>query len=217
MGIILRLITFIIFCLGFKVLELHGQSNLVTHNGMIILRDGDTLSATFSIDLANDLIQASMGGTTRAYSARQLEQFNYYDETLKANRYFFSLPFSDYSTYKVPTLFELIYNGHALSLLSRESLTIVNIPVYDAFSQRTMMTSQPRLIVDLYFRDMKGLIKRYRYRKRDLFSHFKEYEAEMKKFIKDNNLGYTEKEDIIKITEYFNKISKPKTAIPDEK
>ena len=197
---------FALIMLAFSFL---GNAQDGSHRGMIILRDGDTLTENFTFDLQNDLLQVSVGGTIKAYGARQVSEFNYFDSNGKPAVYFFSLPFSEYSDYKVPTFFELVYNGTALSLLSREALVTISVPQYDPFTHRTTISQQQRLIVELYFRTPNGKITHYKYRKKQLFAIMRDREDEVRKFYKEKNLGHTEKYDIIKLVEYYNSLNPP--------
>jgi hypothetical protein len=202
-------------CLSFG-LGAYSQEVSKQVKGMIILRDGDTLQAMFNYDLPNNLVQVSMGETIKAYGARQIEQFNFFDSEINATRYFFSLPFNEYSDYKVPTLFELLYNGQALSLLAREVLSIVKVPAYDAFTQRTYYTAQQRLVSDLYFRNAKGIITHYLGRKKQLYAAMRDFEEPIKNFIKAGNLSLSEKMDVVKIVEQYNKLAPQGNPKPDE-
>ena len=197
----------------------YAQQRATPRYGMVVLTTDDTLYGTFTIDLADNLLEVHIGNTIRTFSARQVQHFTYKEEEdEKREHIFVSLPYNERSNYKVPTFFDMLYGGKRLSLLVRESYVTVSLPQYDSFTNRSFNRTQTRLVQDFFFLTEAGLVKRYGNRRKDLYALFPEHEAHIKQYMEQNNLGYTSREDLFKITEYCNtfpKIEKP--GQPDEK
>ena len=172
--------------------------------GRIILVDGDTVEAGFSINLANEILQVDFNSSLRTFTARQVERFDFTDEYTRLPRNFVSLPFSNRNGYKIPMFFEIVLDGSHLALLAREQLVTETTPVYDGFSNNTVMASRNRIIVEHYFLNEKGQLFKYQNRKKDLYHIFADKKDEMKDFISASRLSYTNRQDLVKITDYYN-------------
>lgn len=95
----------------------------VWHKGVVILADGDTLEAEFTITLSTDIIQARQGQRIGTFSARQVRYAYFSDSETGNMRYIFSQNYAATPNgYKVPRLFELVQEGRFASLFCRESI-----------------------------------------------------------------------------------------------
>lgn len=172
------------------------------HPGTLILSNADTLTGPILINLAQDAVQLTYSeGVVKTWSARQIERFFIEDRDNNMKRFFYSFPYG--RSYKRPTLFELLVSGRKLSLLARESLTYETVPMYDAFSTR-YMTTRTRIAYDFFFQDEQGNISPYSMRKKDLLALLSDREKQIKDFLKEQDLGTTERRDLIAIITYYN-------------
>lgn len=189
----------------------YGQDDLSAfRKGIIVFASGDSVKADFSINLANDLIQVMEGGALKTYSARQITRFYYAENDNAIIRFFYTYYYNEGRGYGYPKLFEVIYVGSSLSMLTRESVITENVPLYDGFSGRSMVTTRQRLQTDYYFvipnqvPDRKPNVVRYKFSKKQLFKICKDKGKEMKAFYKEQNLGYSNKASLIKFVDYYN-------------
>jgi len=181
----------------------------VLRNGRIVLANGDTLDGRFTINLPNDLLEYKLGNSIKTYSARQVQYFYFQEEEANIIRYFFTLPYSDYGSYKAPHLFELLYLGQKLSLYCRERIVIENVPYYDGFTNRTHFVSRNKLVNDFYFRDNKGLISLFSQTRKNLLSFMKGYEEPIKEHLNNIEMSFSNREDMIKLIDYYNNLIQP--------
>ena len=95
----------------------------IWHEGKIVLTSKDTIYGDVKYDLQNDLIQININKTIQTYSARKILFFEIFDATGDYFRQFYSLPYQVKPNYKVPILFELLYEG-PMTLLTREHVVM---------------------------------------------------------------------------------------------
>ncbi|QHT67064.1 hypothetical protein GXP67_10595 [Rhodocytophaga rosea] len=176
----------------------------IWYKGTLVLAEGDTLDGDIHYELQSDLVQINTDNTIKTYSARQIWSFQVYDPDMMTDRRFFALPYAVESSYKVPMLFELLTEGN-VSLLAREKLVTENIPQYSYWSSSRYYT-RTRLSNDFFFGFENGRIRRYDGSKRDFFYLIKEKSGDVKKFVSENRLRYSDKYDLIQIINYYNSI-----------
>lgn len=181
--------------------------------GRIYLHSGDSLEGSFTINLANDLLQISQENTIKTLTARQVDRFWFDDGMNRGRRYFLSLPFTMTNGYRIPAFFEIILDGPAMALLAREQVLVETMPVYDPLSNRTIMSSRQRLLIDHYFMNEQGIITRYHGRRKDLYAIFADKQEAVKNFLDATRTGIGSRTELIRITDYYNSIkSKPLPA-----
>lgn len=176
------------------------------HQGKIVLMQGDTLEGKFTINLTNDLLQLDKGNTIQSLSARQVYSFSFFDKDNQLTRFFFSLPFALRGGYRIPLFFEMQYAGPAMSLYTRESLIMDNIPMVDPFTSRTIYSTRTRISFDYYLRDDKGVMFRFTGRKKELLQRLEKQAKVLKPFIKENKLDPSERSDLMRIIEQYNEL-----------
>jgi hypothetical protein len=120
------------------------------------------------------------------------------------DRRFFALPYAVESSYKVPMLFELLTEGK-VSLLAREKLVTENIPQYSYWTNN-MYYTRTRLSQDFFFGFENGRIRRYDGSKRDFYYLIKDKASDIKRFVSENRLRYSDRYDLIQIINYYNSI-----------
>ena len=142
---------------------------------------------------------------------RRRHSFQFQDQQLGINRLFYIFPFAKVSGYQTPIFFELVERGDLVTLLQRETLTIRNTnnrvfsnPMNPIFSP---MPVQIRVVEpQFYFFYQNGKIKRFNGSRKNLPLLLPNYNAAMKKFVKDNSYNPKHMEDLIKIIRYYNEI-----------
>ena len=177
------------------------------YRGSVILTEGDSLSGDIHYDLQNNLLQINAGNALKAYSARQIWSFSFYDPDMMTDRHFYALPYSVEANYKAPVLFELLSEGE-VSLLSREKLVTENVPQYGYGGFGNYSYLRTRLRRDYFLGFANGNIKSYDGTKRDLLYLLKDKSSEVKKFANTNRLRYDDKGDLIQIINYYNSLKK---------
>lgn len=188
----------------------HAQSGYASDNwyrGSIILAEGDSLSGELHYDLQNNLVQLNAGNVIKAYSARQVWSFSFYDPDLMADRQFYALPYTVESNYKAPVLFELLTEGD-ISLLAREKLVTENVPQYGYGGFGNYSYLRTRIRRDYFMGFANGNIKNYDGTKKDLLYLLRDHASEVKKFINAHRFRYDDKRDLIQIINYYNSLKK---------
>jgi hypothetical protein len=172
----------------------------IWHDGKVITTSGDTLRGMIKYDFQQDLIQFNnKRGNIEAMSARKVLFYEIFDNTVKEYRQFFSLPYSTLGGYRAPVFFELLLEGK-MTLLLRESLE------YRTYTSPYYMGSYTRLVIvnKFYMLDEKGNINEFVGKKNDLLALMGRYANNVDSYIKENKLKVEEKEDFLKIVEYYN-------------
>lgn len=102
------------------------------HKGKLVLLSEDTIVGKIKYDLQNDLLQVNVRNVLQTYSSRKILYFEIFDETIESYRHFYALPYNVQANYKVPLLFEVLYEGK-LSLLCREEIVTESVPQYNSY------------------------------------------------------------------------------------
>ncbi|BDD08751.1 hypothetical protein FUAX_11830 [Fulvitalea axinellae] len=178
------------------------------HKGYMVLMSGDTLKAQIKYDFDNNAALLRHKGTIFSYSTRKILNFEIHDVTSDTYREFFALPYAVRDNYKVPYLFEVLYEG-PLTLLSREKVaeetTIHNSGYSSYYSQQPYFTvTEKKLVFDYYILNMKGDIRPVTMRKKDLLQSMRKHSSEIKRYMKRNKLKLTKQEDLVRLVAYYN-------------
>lgn len=178
------------------------------HKGKLVLLSEDTIVGKIKYDLQNDILQVNVRNVLQTYSSRKILYFEIFDETIESYRHFYALPYNVQSNYKVPLLFEVLYEGK-LSLLCREEIVTESVPQYNAYPYSNYRSSpynqsRARLSYKYYFLDEKGSIQNYNMKKNELMSFFKKHNQQVKQYIKKNKLKHDKMRDLVRITAYYN-------------
>lgn len=196
------------FCLAFVAITFCADAQWafeLWHEGKIVLETGDTLRGQVKYDLQQDLIQfTDKKGTVETYTARKVLLCEIFDKTEGQYRQFYSLPYSTVSGYKTPVFFELISEGK-LTVLSRERLesqTSTSPYTYGPSYSRTVLVNKYYLLLE------NGSITEISNRRNDFMELFGKYADHMNDYVKDNKLRFDQKQDLIKIIQYYNSLFK---------
>lgn len=179
-------------------------SSEIFHEGYLITSAGDTLKGKIKYDMEANIVSLVKKGKIQTFSSHKVYYFEINDEILNTFRQFYSVPSKVNYGYKIPILFELLYEG-PLSLLTREAIV-----------QQTQTTgssywgggSFQRTIVEytFYFLDTKGEITYFTGKRKDLLVIMGKKQSQVRKFMKDNNLDPDDVRDLIKLTAFYNSI-----------
>ncbi len=184
------------------------------HDGKVVLTSGDTISGKIKYDLSNDLIEMIVDNVVRTYTARKIVKFTIFDKTVNMYRTFYSIPYNREPNYKVPMLFEVLYEGK-LTLLARESVTQRTVPNYNSYYYpgAYMMPgyspynyTRNLLTYDYYFLDNKGNFTQYFMKKGQLLDIMDNRGPQIKQYIKKNHLKTDSRGDLVRITAFYNSL-----------
>jgi len=155
-------------------------------------------------DLDNDLVQIDQKNRVQTFSSRKLMNFEIFDEGFDSYRLFYALPYKVKSNYETPILFEILHEG-PLSLLCREFIVQENMHHFGYYPRFGGMM-RPRLSFEYYFLKENGEIGRFMPKKKELLHVMKNRSSEVKSFVKKNKLRYDRRDDLAKITAYYNSL-----------
>jgi hypothetical protein len=172
------------------------------HEGKIIMTDGDTIKSLIKYDLEKDIVQyARTEENIVVLSARKVLWFEIFDQTVKAYRQFFALPYSSGGSYRSPVFFELLAEGK-ITLLSREALEYRSVPVgYYGGSYSRLV-----LVYSYFLMNAKGDITPFTGKKHELLEMMGKNSDAVEKYIRANRLKVEEKSDFARIVAYYNSL-----------
>jgi len=180
-------------------------STRMFHKGWLVTEDQDTVRGEVKYDLETNAVQiVKPGGKVSSFSSKKILYFEIYDNLLKTYRQFYSIPYQVESNYKIPILFEVLYEGKT-SLLVREKIIMTTDPYSQAYFNGPSATSE-KLSFTYYFVDTQGNMQMYNGKKNHLFEILDENSNQVKKYVKDNKLKTDEMRDIVRITAFYNSL-----------
>ncbi len=176
----------------------------IWHQGKLITVDEDTISGKIKYDLENDIVQLAGSTNVLTFASRKILFFEIFDEYYENYRTFYSIPFETSSNYKVPILFEVLYEGN-LTLLCREYISAEVIPQYNPYGTRNTFNTL-KLSYRYFFLAKSGDISEYYLKRKELLDIMKPKSNEIKQFMKNNGLKYDKRSDLVRITAYYNSL-----------
>lgn len=183
----------------------------VWHDGKLVLLQGDTLKGLIKYDLETDIVQFSKDKKTiQTFTARKLLHFEIFDEISKAYRDFYVLPYNISGNYNAPIIFELIFEGRKITLLSREAIEyqVTNYP-YSVAGSYTQLV----LVYTHFFLTDEGKIIEFDNKRKTLYRDImSDRSSEIKKFIKNNRLKVDRRVDLVKTVAYYNSLFEDETS-----
>ncbi len=175
------------------------------HDGWVVTDEDDTLRGEIKYDLPNDLVQVKNVERINTFSSRKILYIEFYDKTTENYRQFYSLPYAVNYDYKVPMLFELLYEGE-LSLLTREAIIQETVPSVQSYALSGYNQTRQRLDYSFYFLDKKGNIKLYGGKKPELQDAMRDRWPEVRTFMKKNRLSTDKIRDLVRIVAFYNSV-----------
>jgi hypothetical protein len=198
----LFLIPLLFFCFVTNAQQFPSE---IFHDGKVELASGDTISGKIKYNLQNDLVEVITGGVVQTFTARKIIKFTIFDKTVDMYRTFYAVPYYREPNYKVPMLFEVLYEGK-LSLLARESLVQETVPQYNYYYRGNYNITQTRIDYQYFFLDNKGNFRRFMNKKADLLDIMARHGPQIKQYLKKNHLKMDSKSDLVRITSYYNSL-----------
>ncbi len=191
----------------------------IWHEGTIVLKTNDTLRGAVKYNIEENILQYRYSNKMITLSPNKIISFYFYDELIEANRYFRSLEYSPYSSYKPEMFFEVLVVGD-LSLLAREYISyetrMINDPFLSSdpyYNRYTNSASNyvTRRVINYYFYFFDHSSKNqnvvlYKEKKKDLYRLMNDKQDEIKQFIKDKKILYNTRRGLSVITEYYNSL-----------
>jgi len=178
-------------------------SSEVWHDGFIVTSDQDTLEGLVKYDMQANIVQVIQNQVVKTYSSHKVFYFEIYDKIVNSYRQFYSIPYNVNYNYKIPILFEVLYEG-PLSLLSREAIVQETVSNSSAYWGGSFV----RDVVNytFYFLDKEGNIQSYTGKKADLLTIMSKHSRKVKDYIKQYKLKTDEVRDLIRVTAFYNSI-----------
>jgi len=181
-----------------------GYAETMWKKGWVIKKNRDTLRGEIKYSLKNSSLQIKMDNIIKTYAPSGVVSFLFLDPIRRYRRQFFSIPYARRrgSSYKVPSFFELIYNGKPFTILSRQIAVVVRTD----FGRRTGRYGWTEQDV-FYLMDQKGRIKEIKPTRRSVLRALGSQERALKDFIKLNRVNISTREGLVKIVDYYNSIT----------
>lgn len=179
-------------------------SSRLFHKGWLVTEDQDTVRGDVKYDMETNAVQVVVENEKiKTFSSKKILYFEIYDNLLKSYRQFYSIPYQVESNYKVPILFEVLYEGKT-SLLVREKIVMTTDPYSQAYFNGPAATSE-KLAFTYFFVDTQGNMTQYNGKKNHLYEILDENEM-VKEYVKENRLKTDEMRDIVRITAFYNSL-----------
>jgi hypothetical protein len=172
--------------------------------GYIITKEEDTIYGPVIINYGTDLVQINEENTVKTFGANQIQRVYIKEKDRDIERYIYSFQFHPYSDFKPYKLFEILFSGKSVCLLSREMLITETVPIYDNFTYRTYYTTRTRLSADFFLMFPGEKVKALSGSKKELLLMLADKKDQIKKYIQDNKLSVSEKEDLSLIIKEYN-------------
>lgn len=179
-------------------------SSEVFHKGYIVTTAKDTIKGSVKYDMEANTLSVLAGGKLKSFSSNNIFYFEIFDEILNNYRQFYSLPYNVSYGYKIPVLFELIFEGE-LSLMLREAIVQKQVNSGNYWGAGVLQTVIEH---SYYFVDKDGDIKYFSGKKRDIYAIMNKKQNDIKKYIKDNRLDTGDIRDLIRLTSFYNSVIK---------
>lgn len=194
-------------CLLSTVTKAQRFAQNYSHKGTLFLQNGDTLNGVLTFNLDNEIVQVQTRSILKTYTSRNILSFRFYDTYEQKDRFYYTLPYGRVTNYKTPTFFELLHQGKHVTLLVREeyiSRTVLNDAYFYSPANRAIRNTVKYNFYFLF--DKNGKIKGFNGTKKGLLYLLSDQERAIKEFLKTNRLQLDQKQDVMKVIEYYNAI-----------
>ncbi len=172
--------------------------------GILFLKNGDTLSLPLKYDLTNNVIYSHKENKLKIWSSSQVIGFQLIDDEQKVLRKFETLYYEKENGYKVPMMFEALYQDKKYSLYRRDLLSTpsvnynllggLSIPIGAAKVQR----------FDFYAINSRKEIIWFEPNKKSVLNLFANKKEPLKNYFKEEKIKVHTIEDLIKIFKFYN-------------
>lgn len=178
-------------------------SSELWHDGYLVSTDQDSIYGSIKYDMETNIVQVQQGNVVKTFSSHKLFYFEIYDKLLENYRQFYSIPYNVNYNYKIPILFEVLYEG-PLSLLAREEIVQETVSNSSAYWGSTYIRDV--VSYTFYFLDKEGNIDVFTGKRNDLLQIMRKHQHDVKSFVKKNRLKTDEVPDLIRITAFYNSL-----------
>lgn len=194
-----------IICLCMFSFRVMGQefSNEVWHEGYLVTSDEDTLSGLIKYDMESNILQVIQNQVVKTFSSHKIFYVELYDKILSSYRQFYSIPYNVNYNYKIPILFEVLYEG-PLSLLAREAIVQESTNTSSAYWGGPYVREV--VAYTFYFLDKEGNIDLFTGKRSDLLEIMSRHSKEVREYMKKNKLKTDEVRDLIRVTAFYNSL-----------
>lgn len=180
-------------------------SSRAFHKGWLVTDKNDTIQGDIKYDMDANAVQVLIDDTKiKTFSSKDILFFEIYDSILKSYRQFYCIPFAVRTNYKVPIIFEVLYEG-PMSLLAREKIVMTTDPYSNSYFGSPSV-SRESLAFKYYFVNTKGKMTLYNGKKAHLYEILYENTDKVKTYIKTNKLKIGEMRDLVRITAFYNSL-----------
>lgn len=178
-------------------------SSRMFHKGWLVTEDQDTVRGDVKYDMETNAVQVVVENEkVKTFSSKKILYFEIYDNILKTYRQFYAIPYQVESNYKVPVLFEVLYEGKT-SLLVREKIVMTSDPYSQSYFNGPTASSE-KLSFTYFFVDTQGNMEMYNGKKNHLFEILNS--NQVREYVKVNKLKTDEMRDIVRITAFYNSL-----------
>jgi hypothetical protein len=194
----------------------------------VVSTSGDTVSGKVTYYRADDILEITLpDGKTTTLTPVLVQGFTvpagggHPDQ--KFRTYLWNRG-NDYSTFKAPAFFEQLTTGN-VSLLKREILrqnVVRNDPFYNpmyggmgygGFGGPGGLYNTPYWVTNVqelfYLQTAQGKIVQLRNPKKDILYYLSDKQKQIKAYVKENDLRYNRKYDLIRIVQFYNSLGSP--------
>jgi len=176
----------------------------VWFNGEIFFVDNTSDIGKLKYDFASNSVVLKVKGEVAVYNPAQFDKVIFSVDSTKTRELIIRSK-ENSKGFQEALLFEELVTG-GVTLLSREQ--IVYYSTGTMASQGFRSEILPLLVYNYYFQKNSGSIISFNNNKRNVMKIMKSHSEVIKTYVKENKLRYSQKNDLIKIFEYYNKINK---------
>lgn len=174
------------------------------HDGTLYLKRGDSLKVPLRYDLANSVVYTKKDDKVKTWSTPQIDYFKFTDARTKQDRFFKALEVEKEDGFKIPVLFELVYQGK-YSLLRRELVLTQSVGYNPSVGVYIPVNARVESF-NHYALSPKGTIKWFEPTRKSMTQLFSKRQELVKNYIKENKIKFRTTEDIIKVFKFYNSL-----------
>jgi|GEM_PF-3862101 len=195
------LLSLIIFSLSF--LSIDAKDKTKWYSGKILLENESEVAGEVSYNYKHGVIMLKdEDGTTKAFSAKQTQYFEYFDEVMQVPRRYISLPFFTGKNYSNKMFFELIMDGE-ISVFRKEKKNI-NLEFIQQHDNDNF--TRYHASFDYYFFNDGSFVPLKDFTKKLYPKLSAGFPNKIEEFISDNSLNVASGIHAILVIDYYNSL-----------
>jgi hypothetical protein len=179
------------------------------YTGTIKLLSNQTMEGEVSYNPEADVVQFKGKGIVKAFSARSIQSFGYFDTDMNMFRRFLALSYKTRPTYQTKMFFEIVLTGHMY--LVRRKNNSMDFLSSSSFSQGSESEKFYDTINGFTYYVYSGhqFINIKKFRKEIWPSMQAEFGEELKAFIRENHINKHLSTGKFRIINYYNTLKDP--------